>query len=231
MKNTCPECNTVYAVTPKDVGRRIVCKKCGVVLVIGPDGFEVESAESDVVVEEAKPSEPETPQKPRAPRGPLITPRVRDWAVKSIDVPTVVFGIGAFLVLAMMFMPLIGKAKVERRTGLLQEEQFDHELDVKKLREKPGNDDKIKTAEETWAKRRENLNAEIKYAEFGNASSAYSDRYGLLFGFVILMVGSLGMMRAETGLVKRIFGASVLGIEMLLVFNNLLGGCTRLPGV
>ena len=43
MRNACPTCETVYAVTPKDVGRRIVCKKCGATLVIDDDGFRVET--------------------------------------------------------------------------------------------------------------------------------------------------------------------------------------------
>jgi len=219
MNNTCPDCRTVYAVTPKDVGRRIVCTKCGITLVIGDGGFEKESAEP-VVTEEPAP----------LPRQPRFTPEFRERLRNMVDWPTALFGVGAFLVLSMMFMPLIGKAKVERRTGLLQEEQFDHEFEIKKLREKPGNEDKIKASEETWIKRREYLDTEIKYAEFSNARSAYSDRYCLLVGFVILMVGSLGLMRSSEGLVKRIFGAAVLGIQMLLVFNQLLGGCGRLPG-
>ncbi len=219
MNNACPECGTIYAVTPKDVGRRIVCKKCGAVLVISEGGFEQELA--------ALPAEAKPVAEPRRPR---FTPELRRRLAEAIDLPTLLFGLGAFLVLAMMFMPLIGKAKVERRTGLLQEEQYDHEIEIKKLREKPGNEDKIKTSEETWVKRREYLDAEIKYAEFSNARSGYTDRYGLLFGFVILMVGSLGLMRSGEGLVKRIFGAAVLGFQMLLVFNHLLGGCGRLPG-
>ena len=34
MRNDCPSCNTVYAVTPQDVGKRIICKQCNAALVI-----------------------------------------------------------------------------------------------------------------------------------------------------------------------------------------------------
>jgi predicted Zn finger-like uncharacterized protein len=219
MNNTCPECGTVYAVAPKDVGRRIACTKCGAVLAIGEGGFEKEKeADTSTVVERP------------LPRKPRFTPEFRERLRAMLDWPTAVFGLGAFLVLSMMFMPLVGKAKVERRTGLLQEEQFDHEAEIRKLREKPGNETKIVEAEEAWKKRRESLEAEIKHAEFANSRSGYTDRYGLLLGFILMMVGSLRLMRTGEGLVKRIFGAVVLGAQMLLVFNSLLGGCGRWPG-
>lgn len=41
MRNACPTCQTVYAVTPADVGRRIVCTRCNASLVIDDDGFRV----------------------------------------------------------------------------------------------------------------------------------------------------------------------------------------------
>jgi predicted Zn finger-like uncharacterized protein len=244
MKNECPECGTVYAVTPKDVGRRIVCKKCGSVLVIDDDGFRLESGEPtpQKKKKDAEPSpvirESEDQEKPEVETEPLPkkakTPSMNVAALRGfynrfIDIPTILFGIGAFFVLIHLFMPFVAKAKVERRQGLLQEEQFDHEAALKKLKEKPGNEEKIKTAEENWAKRRDDLNADIKYAEFAGMRSGYLDRYGMLFGFVVLMIGSLGMMRSESGLVKRIFGAFVLGVQMLLVFSSYLGGCGKPP--
>ncbi len=41
MRNACPTCQTVYAVTPADVGRRIVCTRCNANLIIDDDGFRV----------------------------------------------------------------------------------------------------------------------------------------------------------------------------------------------
>jgi ribosomal protein S27AE len=219
MNNACPDCGSVYAVTPRDVGRRIVCTKCGVVLAIGETG----------IGKEASASAAATPSVSQ-PRKPWLTPEFRERLRSAVDWPTVLFGTGAVLVLCMAFMPSIGTAKVERRTGVMQEEQFDHELEIKKLREKPGNEERIKASEEAWGKRRPYLESEIRYAEFSNARSGYTERYGLVLGFGILTAGSLGLMRSGENLVKRIFGAAVLGILMALVFNSLLGGCGRLPG-
>jgi hypothetical protein len=39
MRNACPTCQTVYAVTPADVGRKIACTRCHATLVIDDDGF------------------------------------------------------------------------------------------------------------------------------------------------------------------------------------------------
>lgn len=42
MRNACPTCQTVYAVTPADVGRKIVCTRCNAALVIDEDGFRLQ---------------------------------------------------------------------------------------------------------------------------------------------------------------------------------------------
>ena len=39
MRNTCPQCETLYAVTPADIGRRIACKNCRTALVVAEDGL------------------------------------------------------------------------------------------------------------------------------------------------------------------------------------------------
>ncbi len=245
MRNDCPSCNTVYAVTPQDVGKRIICKQCNAALVIAEDGFRLdlsvpatapkskikadrEDDDDDIdPPKKAKPSE--QPAGPKKSAGRELD-MAKEFYRKYVDIPTILFGIGAFFILTFLFFPLIGKAKHERRVGALAEEKLDMEVDIRKLREKSGNEEKIKKIEEEWTKRQLVLEADIRYAEISNQRSGYFDRYGVLFGFVVLMVGSLGMVRGETHLVKRIFGAAVLGFQMLLVFSNLLGGCRGMPG-
>ena len=39
MNNACPSCGAVYAVTAKDVGRKIKCKKCSSALRVDDDGL------------------------------------------------------------------------------------------------------------------------------------------------------------------------------------------------
>ena len=239
MRNDCPSCNTVYAVTLQDVGKRIICKQCNAALVIAEDGFRVDLS---VPVSKTKPTrdddedapkkskrEPDA-ERPNKPAGQELA-MAKDFYTKYVDIPTILFGIGAFFILTFLFFPMIGKAKHERRIGGLAEEKLDTEVEIRKLREKPGNEEKIKKIEEEWTKRLPVLEADVKYAEISNQRAGYFDRYGLLFGFVVLMVGSLGMVRADAHLVKRIFGAAVLGLQMLLVLSSLIGGCRGgLPG-
>jgi hypothetical protein len=235
MRNACPKCETVYAVTPKDVGRRIVCKKCGSALVIDDDGFRVDPpapAEPMPVRDERdEPRVRERPRPPRPPREPLMGPmweRVKPY----LDPPTVAFAAGVFLVIVALFMPLIGKAKVERRQAAITEERLYTDDLIKQLRAgKSPNEERIKKVEEDWQKRREALDLDVKYAEVGNQMSVYWDRYWLLFGFLCLGFGAIGFMRDSQPLIRRIVGAVVVTAQMLLVFATALTGCGRLPGV
>jgi len=248
MRNDCPSCQTVYAVTPQDVGKRIICKQCGAALVITEEGFRLDlSVPAPSVARGDRPksnredesddaeAEPRKKRKRDAePAAPKVPGRelemAKEFYLKYVDIPTILFGIGAFFILTFLFFPMIGKAKHERRIGAIAEEKLEMEQEIRKLREKSGNEEKIKKLEEDWTKRLPVLEGEAKAAEISNQRSGYFDRYGMLFGFVLLMIGSLGMVRADAHLVKRIFGASVLGLQMLLVFSNLLGGCRGLPG-
>ncbi len=245
MRNDCPACHTVYAVTPQDIGKRILCRPCGTALVIADDGFRLDL--SAPVASKAKANRSDGPQdSDNAPRKPTAEgestasepskpagqkwEKAQDLYARYVDLPTILFGVGAFFILTFLFLPMIGRAKQERRIGALAEEKLDMDLEIRRLREKSGNEDKSKKIEEDWSKRLPILEAEIKYAEIANQRSGYFDKYGLLFGFVVLMAGSLGMVRADVHLVKRIFGATVLGLQMLMVFSSLIGGCRGLPG-
>ena len=227
MRNACPTCETVYAVTPKDVGRRIVCKKCGATLVIDDDGFRVEPPPR---MPEPMPPREERPRAVRPPREPLMAPL---WARLKpyLDPPTVAFAAGVFLVLVALFMPLIGRAKVERRQAAITEERLYTDDLIKQLRAgKTANEERIKKVEEDWQKRRETLELDVKYAEVGNQMSTYWDRYWLLTGFLLLGFGAIGFMRDTQPLIRRIVGAVVVTAQMLLVFATMIAGCGRLPG-
>src|SRR5262249_42489687 len=101
MNNTCPECEAVYTVAAKDVGRRIACKKCRTPLIVTERGLERDAtAAADIDDAERRP-------------GAGFFERLRNLA----DVPTYLFGAGAFLVIYFLFAPLIDAAKVARREG------------------------------------------------------------------------------------------------------------------
>ena len=71
MRNDCPSCGTVYAVTPQDVGKRIVCKQCGAALIIAGDGFRLDSS----VPASAAPKADATKSKSRPTAGESGTPQ------------------------------------------------------------------------------------------------------------------------------------------------------------
>ena len=43
MNSACPTCGAVYAVTPKDVGRKLKCKKCHTALAVTDAGLVVDT--------------------------------------------------------------------------------------------------------------------------------------------------------------------------------------------
>lgn len=62
MRNACPTCQTVYAVTPADVGRRIACTRCHATLVIDDDGFRLlDGTDKGKPVVGSKPTPPPPP--------------------------------------------------------------------------------------------------------------------------------------------------------------------------
>ena len=53
------------------------------------------------------------------------------------------------------------------------------------------------------------------------------EMYGMMFGFLILMAGSIGYMMPDQTLVRRILGTVVLGFQILIIFMvfSAGGGC------
>lgn len=212
MRNTCPSCHVEYVVTPADVGRRIRCKQCQTTLVVAPDGLELE------------------PQPVAGQEKPPLTQRVGDLGDlrrrvdRIADGPTLLFGLGAVLVIFFLFMPLIGKAKIDRRIAELNQRTADHAAEMKALRAKPGNEQKVQEHEDQWQKRQDELQDAVKQAEYANAESTYLDRYGLMLGFLLVAAGALGFLQHGPTATKRIVGAVVIAAQMLLAFVRFVIG-------
>jgi len=215
----------VYAVTPRDIGRRIACRKCNAVLIIDEQGLRYETPPAPAATEENPldidvGKESPRPKKSRPLQG--LGTGIGHWFANLPEGPTLLFTFGALLVITFLFMPIIGKAKVDRRQGTLEEEKYKHDQEVKILRTKPGNDTKVKLLEEEWPKLKEDLDVDIKKAEIDIKRSVYLDRYGLLLGFLILAIGSIRMMAADQPPMKRIVGAVVVTAQMLFVFLSFI---------
>lgn len=221
MNTKCPSCETEYAVTEKDIGRRIACAKCSTHLVVDANGLrETASGLAESRSEKKSSVDPIT---------------VRWWesmtALVPVEkVPTLLFGLGVLLVVWFLFMPMIAKDRIDRRNALLQEATYAHNANLRRLRDKNADIQQVTEIEEAWVKKRTELEDDVKRAEFAKGQGAYFDRYGLLLGFLVVAAGAIGWTRANQPLVRRILGAVVLGIELLLAFQTVLPlGCTSAP--
>ncbi|MCU0705317.1 MAG: hypothetical protein MUF18_15200 [Fimbriiglobus sp.] len=126
---------------------------------------------------------------------------------------------GVVLVLWFLFMPLIGVAKAKWYAARIEDEQLAHDQEVKRLDEK-GQGEVSKKRREEWAKRKEKLETDVQWVGIHNRQSEYWDRYGILGGFVLTAVGSVGLLGPGRPLVTRIVGAVVVCSMLILVFLN-----------
>lgn len=256
MRNACPTCQTVYAVTPADVGRRIVCTRCNAALVIDEDGFRITdgSGGSKAVPPPRPPERKKGPPPPKAPppkdddtadadppddedtidstevrrirrssrrerdeSEPEPSPVRRYGLLTFVDVPTAVFAVGVVAVLWFLFMPLIGTAKHRWYTARIEDEQLAHDKEVKRLRD-TGKAESVPKLEEEWRKRKEKLEQDVQWVQINNRQSEYWDRYGMLAGFILTAIGSIGLLMTHQPTVKKIVGAVVVCAMMILVF-------------
>lgn len=245
MNNLCPACQALYNVAPKDVGRKIKCKKCGAALAVTDAGLVID--DDPPPSRERKRDDPadnpfaEVGDEPR-PRG-----RSRDRerpsraasAGPGIDflgifrslggIPTVLFAFGAFLVIVFLFQPLIGVAAVQRAEGAVERLDLDWKAKERKMRKDKKGEDEIGKAREDFykAQGKDDVDEGVAYERVSAKRSRWWELYGLMFGFLFLMAGSVGYMTDGQSTVRRILGTVVLGSQMLIVFMVFAagGGC------
>jgi hypothetical protein len=251
MRNACPTCQTVYAVTPADVGRRITCTRCNANLLIDEDGFRL--AEGSGGSKSVPPPPPRSDQEPaerkrssrRARLGddepkkepakdepkprrrardedddddpPKATVNAGELFQKYVDVPTVVFAVGVVVVLWFLFMPIINAAGTRWYTARVEDEQLAHDEEMKRLKEK-GPADGVTKEDERWRKRKEVLDASVTRAGITARQSEYWDRFGLLGGFIVTALGSIGLLMSHQPLVRKVVGGVVVAAMLLMVF-------------
>lgn len=233
----CPTCGAIYNVAGKDIGRRIKCKKCGTSLEVRESGLEIEDANPPPAVKAAPAAElddePEAPRRKRdrdrdrRPAGPGFNPM--EIFTKIGGVPTVLFAFGAFLVIVFLFMPIIGTAAVDRAAGAVERVDLQWKAKEREMtRDKKTGEEIQKAREEFYKKRdKEALDEEVTAERVSNKRSRWFEMYGMMFGFLFLMVGSIGYMGAENSVVRRILGTVVLGVQVIIIFIifSAIGGC------
>ena len=230
MNNACPTCGAIYNVAIKDVGRRIRCKKCGIGLEVHESGLEIETPnppEADAPEVEGDEFEAPRPRKERRPAGPAFNPR--ELLAKIGGIPTLLFGFGAFLVIVFLFMPIIGTAAVDRAQGASERVDLQWKTKEREMtREKKSSEEIGKAREEFYKKKdKESLEEDVGYERISHKRSRWMEMYGMMFGFLFLMAGSIGYMGPEQSLMRRILGTVVLGAQVIIIFIifSAMGGC------
>ena len=171
-------------------------------------------------------------------------PGLGEMIAKVGGIPTILFGIGTFLVIWFTFMDshkpgghCAGEyrgtetpARTGRRTQETSAEGQKKRPGTRRRREE-GYDDKAKKINEDYEKRIDDAKEEAATTRVDVIRSIRFDKYGQLFGFVFLAFGCLGYLRTEQPLVMRIVAASVLALMLLMIFNLAVGGCNGKPTV
>jgi hypothetical protein len=146
------------------------------------------------------------------------------------------FGIGAWLVIIFLFLPLIDQAKVVQRRAAVREgdrraQRKDEEL-TRKAREKtpfpPENKDEAKNEEfkrsqrdrerKQWENEKAELQELVDRAEYRAQVSYYWYEWGMLAGYLILAVGAIGFLHPSQTTTRRVVGGVVIAAQVLLVF-------------
>jgi predicted Zn finger-like uncharacterized protein len=259
MNNACPSCGAVYAVAAKDIGRKIKCKKCGSALMVADSGLVIDAPvppppPAAAVVEDDG-GDFETGDEvvtARGKKGKKSRDRdddrrgggAGDILAKIGGIPTILFGLGVFLVIWFSFMEPIGNAAIDRASMSVQKIDNEKATKLKKVlpKGKKMSDltaDELKKFEEDskkinedYEKQAEAAREEAQDARIDNVRSKKFDKYGQMFGFMFLAFGCIGYLRSDQPLVLRIVAGVILAFMMMIVFATVgSGGCgsTRPP--
>lgn len=226
MNNSCPSCGAIYNVAGKDIGRRLKCKKCGTPLTVTDAGIALDQPSAEpaaappVAVAEEVFGTDDLDTPPRRGRRRYGGPGV-DFAQLLAEwggLPTLFFGVGAFFVITFLFLPIIGDAAVDRAEGRVERLKLEWEAQERQMRKDKKSEEDISKARETFDKRSVEYAEDVRYERISNKRALWMERYGMLFGFILLMIGSLGYMTPNQPPIRRIVGAVVITAQMLIVF-------------
>lgn len=253
MNNACPSCGAVYAVSAKDVGRKLKCKKCGSALVVSDAGLvedtpaaspppppaavavveevdDFDTGDDEIVSTKGKKGKKSLPSlgglgKSAPSIGPLVS--------KLGGVPTMLFGFGVFLVIWFIFMSKIGEAAILRAEAYTQKLEAERDAKIKALakgKAPPTKEDELKKFMEDSKKIGEEYETRIAEAQedaritqINNYRDIWFDRWGTMFGFMFVAFGCIGYLRTEQPLVMRIVAAVILAFMMMAIFFPFTG--------
>lgn len=248
MNNTCPSCGAVYNVASKDIGRRIKCKKCSAALVVTEAGLEEEGATaapaprsapapaSPAPDYEEEPA-PERKKRRDRPAGPGLNPLAMLDQIGGIS--TIVFATGVFLVIVFTSFPIIGNASTRRANAYVDKLKLEQTTEIKNLFPKGKKvsdltsdelkriEDDTKKINEKYEKQLADAALDAERTKIGNIRDEWMERYGLMFGFILVSFGCIGYLRTEQQLVLKIVAGATLFFMLLIMFITFgSGGCS-----
>jgi predicted Zn finger-like uncharacterized protein len=147
MNNACPSCGAIYAVAPKDVGRKIKCKKCGTALKVDDTGLVPDTPTGGgpplipavpVTEDEAAAAPADDPDRGRRRRRDRGDYGGRgagfgEFVQKIGGVPTILFGLGIFFTLYFFFQPQLSNASLNRAAGGVERVTNERNFKLRKL--------------------------------------------------------------------------------------------------
>lgn len=222
-----PSCRSVYNVSPSQAGTRFTCQNCGQALIIEADGLKLDTAPSAPADSPPKPVPlPPGERFPWLARLPKAGGIQRLGEMIAADPHTSLFGAGAVLVIVFLFFPLLDQTKIAARTARItagdrRQDRLDQELE----RKKKGKEEKMepeererKKAKDEWDKTKQELFVEVDEATQSLRAANYWYLWGMMFGFLLLALASLGFLTPQQTSSRRVVGGVVICGQILLIF-------------
>jgi hypothetical protein len=232
----------LYNVAPKDVGRRLKCKKCSASLKVTDDGLELDSNAAPAA--EDRPPEPQRDERRDEELEDEPRPRKKRKSVEREPgpnpltllggIPTILFGLGVFFVIVFISFPIIGRAASDRAAAYKERLENDRDQEKLDLRpRKPRNEwteaERLRVDEETpkieakYAPRIERAELDARSTKLANVRDTWFEAYGLMFGFLLLSFGCVAYLRTEQPLVLKIVAGTILTFLMLVLLAKFTG--------
>jgi hypothetical protein len=253
MLRLCPQrgCDALHDLHDEDVGSQFACPKCGALLQVERDGLRVVVPAVLRVEPEADP--PPRPRTSNPPESQPMPPAPEEGGVKAV-LFSLLFGLGAVLVVLFLFLPLIDQARVLRESAEI--DKGDRKLRVAegtlddrppwvrdkdkpfppagkdKDKEPEGDREREKLAEKrkTWEKQKKALQEKVEDLRGDARQSTLAYTWGMMLGFLFLAIGSVGFLGPRLGRARRTVGAVVLCLMIVLIFLvYLVGSVTTRP--
>jgi hypothetical protein len=212
------------------VGRQVTCRKCSTALVIAEDGLRLADVPEAALMDEDDVAEVDTPA-PRARKRPSAQAAwagLSSFLGEGADIPTILFGAGAFFVILFLFLPLIDQAKVNRRQGAIddndrREQRRVQEFNDKKARNEQVDENLRNKQHEAWEKEKRSLTEDLEDAKVTVLRAPYWYRWGMMVGFLLLAAASLGFLGPNQPTIRRVTGCIVIVAEVVLIFIVFVG--------